>query len=157
MFPQGLNLSLGKIHFSLKNFFFPRGTMLSPSRSFSCLEEQLKPFSPQKTIMSLGRKNLSWFGEQIMCLGNNHVPRGINVPKTLFDRNFCIWTLIWVLQLQSCSPLWNLSSDRSQAYINSHMKWLWLQKHLEHMFLGGTWAFQKFITSKWSCFFLRGT
>jgi hypothetical protein len=27
-----------------------------------------------------------------------------------------------------------------QAYIKTNMRWLWLQKDLEHMFSWGTWA-----------------
>ncbi len=30
---------------------------------------------------------------------------------------------------------WNFSNDRSQAYIKMNMKWLWLQKDLEHKYV----------------------
>jgi hypothetical protein len=40
--------------------------------------------------------------------------------------------------LQGCSSFWDLSNDRSQDYIKKYMKWLGLQKYLEHMFFWGT-------------------
>jgi hypothetical protein len=38
---------------------------MSPCRRLNCYGEQLKPFFPQGTMMSLGRKSLSCLEEQL--------------------------------------------------------------------------------------------
>jgi hypothetical protein len=53
-----------KTYVSPKTKPFPREGSLFIKEVLSYLGEQLKPFSPRKTILSLGRKNLSCFGEQ---------------------------------------------------------------------------------------------
>jgi hypothetical protein len=60
---------------------FPHGKIMSLRRkSWNVLKEQIKPLSPQGTIISLGEElKLPW---------------GANVFGILFDLNFCIWLLI---------------------------------------------------------------
>ncbi len=90
---------------------------------------------------------------------NNHVPeeQGLKLPKgvTMFlgeqmCPKFCLIITFsyefWLkcFQLQSCSPSRDLSNDRSQDYMKTNMKSLWLQKHSEHFFFSRrTWAFSQ--------------
>jgi hypothetical protein len=52
---------------------------------------------------------------------------------------------LWLncFQLQNCSSLQDLSNDRSQSYIKTNIRWLWLLKNSKHMFLWRIWAFPK--------------
>jgi hypothetical protein len=82
------------------------------------------------------------------CLGEQPCPprkKGLKLPwgTTMFLEkqmylkfyvtlifSFELW--LKCCQLQSCNPTWELSNDRSQAYIKTNMRWLWLQNNLEH-------------------------
>ncbi len=68
-------------------------------------------------------------------------PREQMCPKFRLIITFAYEFWLKCFQLQSCSPPRDLSNDRSQAYIKTNMKWLWLQKYSEHIFYRGTWAF----------------
>jgi len=64
VFSRNLGLYLGKVHYSMRNFFFWGIIISLKRRSLSCLREQLKPFFPWGTVMSLGKKILSCHREE---------------------------------------------------------------------------------------------
>ncbi len=90
-------------------------------RSLSCSREKLKLFFLGKQSCLSRRKNLNFSKEQ-MC----------SKFCSIVTFGFEFW--LKYFYLQSCSSSRNLSNDRSKYHIRTKMKWLWLQKDLEHMF-----------------------
>jgi len=91
-FQEYLGLSPEKIHCSSWSYVFPQRTIMSLKRSLNFLKEHLKPFFSQRTIMSLGRRNL-------VAPKSNHVlkEQGLKLPKgvTMFPKEqmclkFCL-------------------------------------------------------------------
>ncbi len=110
-----------------------------------------------KHICSSRRRTLLLLGATYACflLGPNHVFGGVTMflGEQMCSKLYLIVTFayeFWLkcLQLCSCSSLWDLSNDRSQAYIKTNLRWLSLQKNSEHMFPWGN-----LIVPPWSCFF----